>query len=188
MKTIRAFIAIKLPDDVRTALGQVSQTLSGQIPRGAVRWVAPDRMHLTLRFLGDTELSKLPAISKELDQVMIRHSAFHLSLAQLGCFPNPGRPRVIWAGIQGNLEQLQALHRDISEFLAPLGWEREKRPFRPHLTLGRVKDARKVSGAAWGVNVEERSIPVDVVHLIQSDLKPTGPIYTVRHSSALKIG
>lgn len=185
MTTIRTFIAIKLPDDVKAALGRVSQALSSQIPGGAVRWVASDRMHLTLRFLGDTDTSKLPDIANQLDRVAAGHTRFQLHLDQTGCFPNSKRPRVIWVGIRGDVEQLQAIHRNISELLGPLGWERENRPFQPHLTLGRVKDARQLSGITWSAEVEERPIIVDAVHLIQSDLRPTGPIYTVRHTSAL---
>lgn len=200
METIRTFIAIDLPVEVQQALGQLTEVLSLQIPRGSVRWVKPEQMHLTLVFLGDTTLSKLPAIQTALDDVTARHPAFTLQLGRVGCFPNCKRPRVIWVGLEegdwetkrlerGRLEigdsALARLKANLDEALRPLGWEPEQRPFRAHLTLGRVKDSQKVRNVSWAADVPALSFPVASVHLIQSDLRPSGPIYTVRHSSHL---
>ena len=185
METIRTFLAISLPDSVCSALAILSQSLATQMPRGSVRWVKPDRMHLTVRFLGDTAVSKLPQISSSLDIITKQHPSFSLQLSHLGCFPNERRPRVIWVGLQGETDALVSLKRDVDQALAPLGWEVEKRPFRAHLTLGRVKDARKLAGIKWGVDVEKLNVPVTAVKLIESQLRPSGPIYTVRHESKL---
>jgi 2'-5' RNA ligase len=184
-KKIRAFIAFSLPPEVRTALGQVSSVLADQMPQRAVRWVKPDLMHVTLRFLGDTAVSLLPQLSAGLDQVAAQHNRFELTVSGLGCFPNRKRPRVIWAGLRGDLTSINGLAAGLNELLAPLGWEPEKRPFRPHLTLGRVKDSRKLQGIEWGTQVEEIVVGVTAVHLIESQLRPSGPIYTVRHTSPL---
>lgn len=184
-KQIRLFMAISLPDTVRAALGRVNAELAAQASARAVRWVKPELMHVTLRFLGDTAVSLIPTITAELDHVCAQQQPFNLVISGLGCFPNRQRPRVIWAGLQGDLAQANALAAAVNAFLSPLGGEVEKRPFRPHLTLGRVKDSRKLQGFDWGIEIEERVVGVTAVHLIESQLNPSGPVYTVRHTSYL---
>lgn len=184
MSKIRTFVAIHLSDEARQVLGQINQELARQVPRG-VRWVAPELMHLTLRFLGDTAVARLPAISQALDAVGAAHAPFQLRLDGLGCFPNRRRPRVIWAGLQGDLDDASALKEAIDAVLVDLGWDPEDRPFSPHLTLGRVKDSRELGGLRWDTAVQPATVPVTAVHLIESQLTPQGSIYTVRHTSTL---
>lgn len=183
MSTIRAFIAVELPGPVKNALGDVAQTLAGRVPRGAVRWVRPEQMHLTLRFLGDTAIDQLPAIHSVMDDIMRGNPPFALRLATVDCFPNPRRPRVIWVGLAGDESRLHALKIALDEHLAPLGWPPEGKPFRAHLTLGRVKDEREVQGVEWAANVPPLDMPVTAIHLIESQLRPSGPIYTTRYTS-----
>jgi 2'-5' RNA ligase len=185
--TIRAFIALDLPDAITAVLAQTAQIIGKQLPNGAVRWVKPDRMHLTLRFLGETAVNQLPTIANELDRLTSQQPPFNLYLNELGCFPNSRKPRVIWAGLAGDVPPLQTLKRGIDAFLAPLGWEPEKRPFQAHLTLGRVKDARQWQHMQWNVAVKKVAWSVTAVHLIESQLRPQGPIYTTRHSSHLRL-
>ena len=185
-KTIRAFIAIHLPRVVKTYLGHLAEDLAGQLPNRAVRWVKPDRMHLTLRYIGETEKNLVPELGHALDQTAAKHQQFTLHLEGFGCFPNKKQPRVLWAGIGGEVEAAERLKKDIDSALVPLGWEAEKRPFRPHLTVGRVKDSRKVASQRWPDDVQPLVIPVDSIHLIESELTPDGPIYTVRHSTLLQ--
>ena len=184
MEKIRAFIAIELPEDVKRHLAAVIQVLAEQIPP-AVRWVTPERMHLTVRFLGDTAVNRLPALVKALDTAVSRQTPFTLYLDQLGCFPNKKRPRVIWAGLSDSEKALPGFKQAVDACLSPLGWEPEGRPFQPHLTLGRVKDGRKVASVSWGTPLERLAAPVAAVHLIESQLTSGGPIYTVRHMSRL---
>ncbi len=185
MTTIRAFIAIRLPAPVERALGEIAQTLSLHVPRGAVRWVRPEQIHLTLNFLGDTPVDKLPAIRLAMDATAEGRSPFSLRLGGVGCFPNERRPRVIWVGLSGSAAQLAALKSDLDERLAPLGWPLEDKPFRAHLTLGRVKDERAVQGMKWTAEVPDVEIPVAAVHLIESRLRPEGPLYTTLHTTHL---
>jgi 2'-5' RNA ligase len=185
-ETIRAFIAIALPQEVTATLAQLSHAFATQLPDRAVRWVTPDRMHLTLRFLGDTSVAQLSTIAAELDRITTACAPFHLHLHEVGCFPNHKRPRVIWAGLAGDDRLLQDLKRDIDAFLLSLGWEQENRPFKAHLTLGRVNDARKLQQVQWDVPVPKVGWQVTAVHLIESQLRPQGPLYTTRHSSPLK--
>ena len=108
-KQIRMFIAIPLPTEVRAVLEQVSAALDQPLPPRAVRWVKPDLMHVTLRFLGDTAVSLIPTIITGLDRICAQQQAFYLVVGGLGCFPNRKRPRVIWTGLQGDLAQVRAL-------------------------------------------------------------------------------
>jgi 2'-5' RNA ligase len=182
-ETIRAFIAVQLPSDVKQEMGLVADVLAGQIPERSVRWVKPDLMHITLRFLGETAVSKLDAISQAIDNAAKNQAPLKLHLHGTGCFPNAKRPRVIWVGLAGQVPELAAFKRNLDGGLVDLGWEMEKRPFKPHLTLGRVKDAKKLRGLSWDVDVKEKEIPVTAVYLIESQLTPQGSIYTVRHTA-----
>lgn len=186
MKTIRAFIAISLPGETQAELGKAAAALAGQLPERSVRWVRSELIHLTLRFLGDTAVAELPDIMAELDRITANHKPFTLFLDELGCFPNRKRPRVIWAGLQGEIAAVKALKREIDAALEPLGWKREKRPFQAHLTIGRVKNSRKLAGIEWGAEMEKLAVPVTAVHLIESQLRPSGPVYTIRHTSHLR--
>ncbi len=184
-KTIRAFLAINLPDEVRAYLGELSRELDKQVPARSVRWVKPDRMHLTLRFLGETDVALIPELRRAVDDATKRHQPFTLQLKGFGCFPDCTRPRVLWAGIHDEEEAAIRLKRDIDKALSSFGWEPEKRPFRPHLTLGRIKDSRKLASQQWPADVKPLAIPVSSIHLIESKLRPEGPIYTLQHSSLL---
>lgn len=186
MKQIRTFLAIELSAEIRSYLFQSGQKMMGDLPRKVVRWVAPENMHLTLRFLGDTPENLLPKISAELDAITSQHQPFNLHLDQLGCFPNQKRPRVIWASLDGKLAPLYAIQNKIESAVQTLGWKREKRPFRPHLTLGRVKDPNQAFRLLWTQQLEKKEFSVSAIYLIESQLRPDGPVYTIRHSSELK--
>ena len=183
---IRAFIAIPLPAEVKAVLAEVSHALADQVPDRSVRWVKPHLMHITLRFLGETAATSLPTLTDLLDNIASQHDAFKLRVDQVGCFPNKKRPRVIWIGLSGQLDTARALKQDIDNSLLSLGWEPEKRSFSPHLTLGRVKDSRRLRGVQWAADVEQVMVPVQTTQLIESELRSSGPIYTVRHTSTLR--
>lgn len=185
MLTIRVFIALHLPPNLKQYCGKLSTTYTRQVPAGAVRWVKPEAMHLTLRFLGDTAEANLPALQAALEQVAAAHAPFAFQLDRLGCFPNERRPRVIWAGMRGEEQAAAALKAALDEALLPLGWEKETRPFRAHLTLGRVKHSHQQIQLPFGAALEPYSIPVTALHLVQSDLRPDGPRYTTRHTARL---
>ncbi|MFN2137450.1 MAG: RNA 2',3'-cyclic phosphodiesterase [Candidatus Promineifilaceae bacterium] len=185
-ETFRAFVAVSLPEEVIGYLGKLIEDLAAQVPPRSVRWTQPDKMHLTLRFLGDTKKDLLQELQNALDSVTQARKPFSLQLQGFGCFPNCRRPRVLWAGLGGNLDAAAGLKAAIDEAIVPFGWEREERPFSPHLTLGRVKDASRLDKQRWPETVEPLPIPVAAVHLVQSDLTPGGPIYTIRHTSTLR--
>jgi 2'-5' RNA ligase len=136
-------------------------------------------------------VSKLTAITQAMDAAVQNQPTLTLQLSGTGCFPHVKRPRVIWAGLAGQVAELVALKQKLDAGLQPLGWEMEKRPFRqaqdkpfkPHLTLGRVKDDKKLRGVSWAVDMEAVVVGITAVHLIESQLTRQGPIYTARHTS-----
>lgn len=174
-EVMRLFVAVTLPPEVKQALTAVSQTLVAQWPERSVRWVAASQMHLTLCFLGDTAVARVPDLTKMLDGLGTQ-PVFGLRLGEVGCFPNARKPRVLWVGVQGDVAALQQLAGNVRQGVAELGLPVEQRPFQAHLTIGRVQDGR--TPASWGCDVPEVAFPVTAVHLIRSQLRPQGAIYT----------
>lgn len=185
METIRAFIAIPLPKSLLAELGQVQRKLEREVPPRSVRWVRPDGIHLTLKFLGDTPAPKLPPIKTALEVVARNRPPCAFTVASLGCFPNLRRPRVLWVGVEEPTGRLADLQDAIEKALVPFGYPPEGRGFNPHLTLGRVhRRADRSDVARIGEVVAATEVgtlgEVPVVHfaLIRSVLKPTGAEYT----------
>lgn len=182
---LRTFIAIELDESLRIALARVQAKFKRQITPGAVKWVAPEGIHLTLKFLGDTPQSQIPNIEKALRRACQEFSQFEFSVEGRGCFPNFRRPRVIWVAVRDHGQVLTRLQAAIEQYVAPLGWPTEERGFSPHLTLGRVaRNASNAEAAAIGQIVEKSVVEqigtqrVTAVSLIRSDLRPTGAVYT----------
>lgn len=134
---IRGFIAVELPRAVKEFLADTASDLKKC--RADVKWVRPEAMHLTVKFLGDVRGDLIPAIEDELKRVLTHQSAMHMQVTGLGAFPGLNKPRVIWAGLKDTSGRLAPLAADVEKALEPLGFEAEKRPFSPHLTLGRVR-------------------------------------------------
>ncbi|HIE38803.1 MAG TPA: RNA 2',3'-cyclic phosphodiesterase [Anaerolineales bacterium] len=185
METIRTFIAIPLPEPLLAQLARVQRQLEKRMPPHSVRWVRAESIHLTLKFLGDTPTEKLPQIDAALAAVAQNAPACTFTVAGLGCFPNPRRPRVLWVGVQEPTGRLAALQDAIEGAVAPFGYPPEGRGFTPHLTLGRVHrraDRRDVARVGEVVTATEvgtlGQVSVDYLALIRSLLKPTGAEYT----------
>jgi 2'-5' RNA ligase len=181
----RTFIAIELNERLRGALRNVQDKLKERVPLGSVKWVAPDGIHLTLKFLGDTPASRIPDIEAALKAACVPFQPFDFSVEGRGCFPNFHRPRVVWVAVREKGQTLARLHEALERTVAPLGWPAEERAFSPHLTLGRVaKGADSRTVAAVGAVVEESAVErlglqtVTAVSLIRSDLRPTGAVYS----------
>jgi 2'-5' RNA ligase len=189
---IRSFIAIELPSTVKqelTTLEGVLKKRSSQV----VRWVDPQGIHLTLKFLGDVASDRIDEINMAIDEVTQGLSPFRLELQEVGAFPNLNRVQVVWVGMKGELDKLAYLQKQIESNTEQLGFPREERAFTPHLTLGRVRnytspDDRKKLGQILSQTpfASSQIITVDSVNLIKSQLTNLGAIYTRLYSSPLK--
>jgi len=184
-RPLRTFIAIELDEAVRNALATTQDDLRRALPRDAVRWVRPGGIHLTLKFLGDTEVRRLDEVKQALSAATSELRPFSFDVQGLDCFPNPRRPRVIWIGLKEPTGRLRALWQAIEDHVAPIGWPTEKRGFHPHLTLGRLQRGASVAEKQATGRLVERanvgwlaSMDVSIVSFIKSDLRPGGAVYT----------
>ncbi len=191
---LRTFIAVELDESLRQSLVTLQNRLKKQTPAGSVKWVAPDGMHLTLKFLGDTPPQRIPDIRAALRDACATFPPFELAFEGRGCFPNFHKPRVVWVAVRAPGNALMRLQRAVEDHIASLGWPSEARGFTPHLTLGRVSrnaDARAaatVGAAVENLIVEELGRQrVERVNLIRSDLRPTGAVYTTLDAVALTV-
>lgn len=192
MNQIRAFIAINLPPAIQESLDKQTSKLRQILGEDVVRWVPAQNMHLTLKFLGSLPLSHLDFIKRMLAQTADSHPQFDLQIGGLGSFPNLKRPRVLWAGIHAPAG-LAPLQKMIEDGATRLGYNKEDRPFSPHLTLGRVRqglsaqDLHKVSTTFSNFQLGKiGTARVDSVSLYQSDLNSEGSIYTKLFSASLR--
>jgi 2'-5' RNA ligase len=186
-RPLRTFVAIELPEDARAALAAAQTELRAALgERGtSIRWTDAVGAHLTLKFLGDTAEVAVAGVEAALHAALAATGPFVLRTGSIGCFPSGRSPRVIWLGLDGDLDRLTAARDAVEEAIAPLGWPTEARPFSPHLTLGRVRpDASlaervgigKTCGTIWPPPAT--SIPVSGVSLMRSDPGPQGARYT----------
>lgn len=192
MTLLRVFIAIEIPLPIRQEILEQTKSLRGALGSGLVRWVPIENMHLTLKFIGDVSPANVEMISQMLSAEAAACAPFTIRIGGLGSFPAPRRARVIWVGIQAP-SALDSLHHGIESVAARLGYEAEARPFAPHLTVGRVRqpirpgDQQKVCGALEQSQVANLgSAEVTAVRLFNSDLKPSGAVYTCLFSAPLK--
>lgn len=176
---IRAFVAIKLSDELMVKLKEVRDSLASS--QKDVSWVRPGSIHLTLKFLGDIETEQVDTVAAALSGASAGVKAFTLKAEGVGGFPNLKSPRVIWVGIRENPELIR-LQKNIDERLFESGFEKDDRPFHPHLTLARVKTPG--AGLELGKRVEESKVDIDVDFkadyfvLFRSVLSPKGAEHT----------
>ena len=189
--SIRTFIALELPDDLKQGLRSL-QTCLKSSDSGMVKWVNPESIHLTLKFLGETRLALIPSIITALEDIAKNTLPFELSVTNLGAFPDIHRVQVIWVGLNGDLRAILQLQKNIEKALSPLGFAAETKVFVPHLTLARMRDTcslqdRQNIGAVIKRTPFEGSfkLKADSLNLIQSHLTPGGAIYTNLHSAKL---
>ncbi|MBI4537817.1 MAG: RNA 2',3'-cyclic phosphodiesterase [candidate division NC10 bacterium] len=177
---MRLFVAVHLPEEIRERLAAVQDRL--RAVRADVSWVRPGNIHLTLKFLGEVEPARQEGIRAALREVARGSEPCEAAVAGVGSFG--GRiPRVIWAGITGGAEALGKLAGRVDAAMAGVGFSREKRPFAPHLTLGRVRSPRKAAELLAALRAEAQAdlgaTRVTAIFLMESQLNPQGSIYTV---------
>lgn len=176
---IRTFIAAEIPAAVKRDIARDLDRLRTLAPR--VKWTQADNLHLTLRFLGDIPENDLEELFEALRDGLAGISPFVLEMTGVGAFPHWRHPRVVWAGCGEGAEDALALAAAVEDVCEDLGYERERRPFRPHVTLGRVKlpaDAEGLEEAAAALAGRSYGyVDVDAAVVFMSDLRRTGPVY-----------
>ncbi len=182
--TIRSFIAIELPDEVVRGLTLTATYLRRRLPGSDLKWVAPGNIHVTLKFLGEVTLSRIQDVRSTLESALSSAPPLRLGIDTPGAFPSQRAPRIVWVGLNGDVEKLASLARQVDAAMQPLGFPREDRPFTPHLTLARVREGASAS-TIDALRAALASAPVTAglsfeaaaVSLMRSQLTPGGAIY-----------
>ena len=188
--SIRTFLAIDLPVSLQSAIGRNIRAVQRELP--GLSWSKPENLHLNFKFLGETTESQVDQIRRAVEPAISHVSSFDLELKGFGVFPDQRSPRVLWVGIGGALESLTTLAGCVERAVALLGFPQEDRPFRPHLTVARVKkDHRAVGRVLDTLGMFTNPFAcgplfVERVALFKSELRPTGPIYTKLWDVSLK--
>ena len=178
---VRTFIAVLISGELKRRIALVQEEFKKLAPE--VKWVAEDNFHVTLKFLGNVKDDRLASISKVVAKAVEGAKPFEFEIGGAGAFPSARRPRVVWVGLTTGKDSLAELARRVDKELEKLGFPREDRPFKSHITIGRVKDDRTTG--ELGRALEEAdvgrlgSVHVDSVAVMKSDLKRDGPIYSV---------
>ncbi len=189
--SIRSFIAIEFDESIRRGLGRLQERIRSQLPPqlSALKWIHPDNIHLTLKFLGDVPDDLIRDVCLLTSDAVVGLEPFDFDITGCGSFPEKGAARVLWAGITAGAESLAGLQQAIEGPMADLGFPREVRKFSPHITMARIK-APAVGGEVR--RLVEKIPPVQLgtqsvceVVVFQSELTRTGPIYTPMHHAEL---
>lgn len=185
---MRAFVAIDLDPGIKRSLSDLIRRLKKAGPEGT-SWAREAGMHLTLKFLGEIDESRSEAVALAMDEAVIPGRPFPLQVRGTGYFPNARLPRVLWAGIAPSAE-LDSLQARLESGLSAIGFERETRPFHPHLTLGRVRSASGVRNALIELDLQKNAdfgtMTASKITLFRSVLGPSGAEYSVLKESVFR--
>ncbi|MHB1863362.1 MAG: RNA 2',3'-cyclic phosphodiesterase [Gemmatimonadaceae bacterium] len=186
---MRLFLAINLDESTRAAVHAAAAPLREAAPQLA--WVAEQGLHLTLKFLGEQPAQAVPRIVAAMDAAAVAHAALPTALGDFGAFPNFRRPGVVWIGMD-NEPRLELIHHDVETACDALGYPLDARPFRPHVTLARVRHplgvepSRALSRAARAGAGASFSIVIRSIDLMCSTLRPEGAAYELLHASPFR--
>ena len=186
--SIRTFIAVDLSEGIKNSVFEVQRELKKS---GAdIKWVDPKNLHVTLKFLGETDEEKVIKIKFALDEIASLQKSFEINISELGAFPNMRSPRIIWIGIDKGARELSRLALYIEEKLSSCGFEKEKKAFSSHITIGRARST--LNQIALKEKMPAISIPdvdaclINRVTLYKSTLSSSGPTYEALHLTSLK--
>ena len=179
---IRAFIALPLPSEIQRQFAEIQRQLIET--QAEVKWDGSEKFHITLKFLGDVDSSQPPLMAKQVENSIGGIAPFDLSFVSLGAFPTVTRPRVVWIGTQQN-EHVQGIQEHVELVCSSFGFAKEDRPFHAHVTLGRVKGNRnldRLTAKLKSITFKPLIARCSELHIIRSELKPTGSVYTLLNS------
>lgn len=188
---LRLFFAVPIPEDVREGLARVQAELRASAGDNGIKWVAPEQFHYTLKFLGETPEEDIPQALEAARPVAAQSAPFSLTLAGVGAFPQQRRPQVLWVGATEGVPLLTRLAESLDRSLTERGFAPETRRFNPHLTLARMKTIEGQGMVAKTLTTEQKGVDkigivmVESFVLMQSELRPAGPVYTVLETFAL---
>lgn len=181
---IRTFVAVKINDDVARALIDLQSNLKRQLGGVQIKWSSRNQLHITLVFLGNVSVGRVEDLVGALDRACEGIGPMTFRVAGVGAFPSKDRPRVIWAGVDGDVAALSELQKRVASATYGFGDSNEDREFHPHLTLGRLSrrsGAEELAAARALRSVSPATIGewrAESVFLVKSELRPDGPIYT----------
>ena len=179
-RLIRTFVSVSVPKEIVNIQSMLKSTIE---PKGVkVRWVMNGKMHLTLKFLGNTTQGSIDNLNEALFNAMKSAKVINLSISGTGAFPVKGRPNVLWLGIKGDIDELKQLTVNINNSLEPLGFITEKRDFLPHVTIARIKsNQKKIPNISNYLNTTFTELPMKIVKisLMQSESFSKGTFYTI---------
>jgi RNA 2',3'-cyclic 3'-phosphodiesterase len=185
---MRLFIAIEIPDEIKKEMIKVQEQL--RKANIDASWPRTEGMHLTLKFLGEVPETKIAEIVSGLQTAAEGIGQFRLEVKGVGTFPNPRNARVVWIGFSGDIGRLTKLQGAVEDAMVRIGLARDERKFTAHLTLGRIKNIRsRDQWLAVLAEIKDRSLPgfdAATVSLMQSELKPSGAVYTEMGKIELK--
>jgi 2'-5' RNA ligase len=176
----RLFVGVELSDQVRLLLEHLSKQMSEHVDDA--KWIPRENMHITVKFLGDTPDAKIEAIKTVLYEVAERFRRFSITLDKPGCFPKPEKANVLWVGLRFGASELEALAKEVDASLSKLGYDTEKRAFRPHITVARIKTPANVCQLFDNLDysaIKGSVVNISALTLFKSVLSPKGAKYEV---------
>ena len=182
----RLFISVNLSPELLAEMQALQDALKRDLADAPLRWVRPEGIHISLKFLGETEPARVQKIVRALEKAAGRHEPFEIGVGGLGCFPNARRPNVLWVGVSDPQRALQRLAADVDKSMVGMGWKPERRPFTGHLTLARVKKyarpaERRELGQRFiesGLGEDLGRLRVNAIYLMRSELRRDGAVYS----------
>jgi len=180
---MRCFVAIEMPNEIRAGLARLQKDLAGRVDihKGDVKWVEPEGMHLTLKFLGEVPDNQVVEVCRIVEEVAQRHAAFDLPIREVGSFGGRSA-RVLWVGAGLECPELLDLQQDLEEQFDQAGWPKEGRQFSGHLTLCRIRNVKAGEKLAQATkqypDYDLGMVPAAEMCVFESQLRPGGPIYT----------
>jgi 2'-5' RNA ligase len=178
---IRSFLAFELPSDIRQTLSAISE--DGRAARLKIRWIRVANIHLTVVFMGDVEEAQIGPIREVVRGVCDQYAPFYIQVNGAGMFGSRRSPRVLWVGLGADVDRMSSFRDDLQKGLAPFGIKEERRPFTPHLTLGRFRKGAYADGRLDDLLSKYQALNgseciLRELALFKSDLKPDGAVYT----------
>jgi RNA 2',3'-cyclic 3'-phosphodiesterase len=181
---MRTFIAVEIPNEIQEIVGKYISEISGIFSE--VKWVAPQNLHFTIKFLGEVRNSDFKHVKDCVEEVANEFSPFSMGVSGIGFFPAQQHPKVVWLGADGGEDSLLDLYQDMERRLEEVGFDRESKTFSPHLTIGRVKKFKHIAVPDLFPDFDPVTFEVRRISVMKSTLTPDGPIYEKLYESELK--